>query len=79
MPQALAGKQLCLDVVRLGTVGVQDQHLLHHGLRLVQFARLSCLVNLVHGGLSLGQRRGVQPQTSNCQRQAGKKETEGLP
>ena len=50
---ALLGKEFGLDKMRFATVGVGDQDLLDHELRLIQLAGLRRRIDLTQTGLGL--------------------------
>ncbi len=71
--QTLAGKQLGLYVMRFGAFRVKDQYLLHHGLGLVELARLRRIVDLVDAWLGLRHGWAAGHEHGSGQREADKK------
>ena len=58
----LPGEQFGLHVVRLAARRVISQHLVHHGLRLVEMTRFGSLIDVVHAriGSTVSQYRRSQ-------------------
>jgi hypothetical protein len=65
---ALARRQLRLHEMGLGALRVQHQHLLDHGLRLLQAASLRRVIDLLQGGFGLRHRAqaGAQARTQQA-------------
>jgi hypothetical protein len=68
---ALARRQLRLHEMGLGALRVQHQHLLDHGLRLLQAASLRRVIDLLQGGFGLRHRAQAGAQARTQQHRHG--------